>query len=407
MWWKLPASLLLLSAFRAGSVMGANEDLLLTSLEQMEMELAVSRLFPRSNLSSEARQQILHHYAPLVRLHPRDRWRPADPHVLYHASRRLEDEEGDGDEDDTDNFMYRRELGGTLFVPDHLREGLEVTGDAEIKGAKLAAQVVQNGYGNRTYLQYWTFFPVNGCQGFRIGTWDGLRSFVKERTENFEWCKMALHNGDWEHITIQLEGVWDGKSIDTVPKIDKVFFSEHSDGLWRPASSVSFVGTHPIAYAAMNSHANYPTSGTHKNNDDGFNFVSRIAPVLTLGAIDWIQIADNCDLQTDLFTYKLPPVMWEKFVQWRTWESGFWDLSERREWPEWAWFKGRWGQPIDQTNFTAPPEGVSARRQLYAGLRTAYRLGVLNKFVRKVDRAPKGPRQHKNWYHLDRPFDPR
>lgn len=43
-------------------------------------------------------------------------------------------------------------VGGTLKVPERYWEGVDVDGD-EVLGVKVTAQVVQWGYGNRTYLQ--------------------------------------------------------------------------------------------------------------------------------------------------------------------------------------------------------------------------------------------------------------
>ncbi|KAJ3045667.1 hypothetical protein HDV00_007793 [Rhizophlyctis rosea] len=382
----------------------------LTKAQQQEAEYVSSRTIPLTNLTYSDRLLLLAHYAPIVRLHPRDPWRPADPEEVFKASEVLTSDEDlelrvqMGGENPKEDAEIPELVDGTLSVPDRLHHGNAVTDDAEVK-ARITAQVVQYGFGNRTYLQYWTYYPVNGCQGFRTGIYDGLRTFVRERAENFEWCNMAYHNGDWEHITIQLEGVWNGLSVDTIPKIDKVFFSQHMDGHWHPAKHLSFHNTHPIIYAALNSHANYPIEGTHKNDDAAFNFVSRITPALTLGAVQRIQLADVCDLDSALYMYDKPDGNWGKFVQWKTWEVGFWDLSSRTQWPGFAWFSGRWGLPVDQTVFLAPPEGVSARMQLYGALKTAKKLGVLKKFVHAHERAPWGPRQHKAWYNLDRPFD--
>ncbi|KAJ3056941.1 hypothetical protein HK097_002319 [Rhizophlyctis rosea] len=413
--------LILLTSTLLTPTLAAHEDLLLTPSQQYEYEYSTSRIIPKTDLSKSQRQVILSHYAPHILLHPRDQWRPADPQAVYEASPRLKkhDLEGlrmQGMADPEDEREDKHGLiGGTLNVPIELQHGNEVRDDAEVR-AKLTAQVVQYGFGNRTYLQYWTYFPVNGCQGFRTGLYDGLRTFVRERQENFEWCNMAYHNGDWEHITIQLSSIWDG-SPTSIPPISKIFLSAHADGQWLPPSSLSFTGkTHPIIYAALNSHANYAQTGTHKNEDKAFNFVSRITPALTLGAVQRIMLADVCDLESDLYTYDVPDGNWGRFVSWRTWEEqkageggdgGIWDLTKREEWPGFAFFRGRWGMPVDQTRFLAPPEGVSARSQLYGALRTAQRLGVLKKFVHPYERAPKGPRQHKNWYNLDRPFDPR
>ncbi|KAJ3283639.1 hypothetical protein HK104_010288 [Borealophlyctis nickersoniae] len=299
-----------------------------------------------------------------------------------------EEEEWDWDVDDGRGEDY-------IVVDDAMLRGVEVNDKAEVVGAGIVGQVVQYGKGNRTYLQM-----------FRIAAWNGLKNFVREPTQNFEWCKMALHHGDWEHITIQLERSYDGGDIEQAPKIDKIFFGQHGGGTWHPSTSLTFHSTHPVSYASLNSHALYPSPGTHKNADDTFSFVSRIAPLLTLGAVQWIQIADVVDLQTDLYTFEGPEVVWGRFITWRTWETVY-DMTGKVEevWDEWMKFQGRWGTMVDQTDVGPPPVGVIARNQLHAAVRTAQSYNLLKNFVRK-DKAPKGPRQHISWYTLDEPKSP-
>ncbi|KAJ3186565.1 hypothetical protein HDU85_007385 [Gaertneriomyces sp. JEL0708] len=341
-----------------------------------------------SNLTDTDRATILRHYAPLVHLHPRDKWRPMDPKEAFERST----------------------VGGagnrTLSIPEDLWEGNEVRGDGSVR-ARIVGQVVQEGFHGKTYLQYWFFYPVNGCQAFRMGIWTGLKTFVREQSESFVWCPMAYHNGDWEHITIQLDTVWHGGS-DPIPPPANVAFSQHSGAEWLPASRVEFTGSHPHVYAALHSHANYATEGTHKNIDDTFAFVSKLAPILTLGAVQWIQITDIADLTSNLFLYREPKgERFQRFITWSTWDEEVHDWTYRAanhgNEEDWALFTGFWGDEVDQSKLLELPSGVTARQQLYSTTTTAQKLGALNKFVHAHEVAPKGPRQHKSWYHLDFP----
>ncbi|KAJ3156261.1 hypothetical protein HDU86_004025 [Geranomyces michiganensis] len=337
-----------------------------------------------ANLSADARRSLLEKHAPALRLHPRDKWRPADPAAVYELSTIKGDNR-------------------TLVMPEESWRGNNVS-DAGTISAKIVGQVVQVGPDAKTYLQYWFFYPVNGCQGFRISIWSGLRSFIQERAENFEWCPMAYHNGDWEHITVQLDGTWSGESIDDTPPVRAIAFSQHAGAEWLPASALTFTETHPHVYAALHSHANYATEGTHKNIDDTFGFVSRISPLLTLGAVSWIQIADVADLGSNLFLSEEPwGQRFQRFVIWNTWDDGIYDWTDKSDWRDYARFSGYWGDEIDQTVIAHPPLGVTAGTQLLATTRGAQWLGVLNKFVKKHEKGPKGPRQHRTWYTLDNP----
>lgn len=184
---------------------------------------------------------------------------------------------------------------------------------------------------------------------------------------------------------MQLTDVWAGGDIDTAPPteavriawagiievpthaLEKIALSQHAGAQWLPAASIRFTGTHPHIYAAFNSHANYAVEGTHKNKDDAFAFVSRISPLLTLGAVQWIQIADVVDLQSDLFTYEEPRgKRYQRFITWRTWDEGIWDWTDRADWGECGRFSGFWGAEVDQTFIDEPPLGVTAGPQLHA-----------------------------------------
>ncbi|KAI8920815.1 hypothetical protein DFJ77DRAFT_522554 [Powellomyces hirtus] len=376
--------LLILTPTPANARVGVSEDERLPDSEVHRLEVATLEYTLNLNLSASARDAILQKYAPLLHLHPRDRWRPADPLKIYELSTIADDNR-------------------TLVVPEEWWHGNKVEPTGNVT-AKVVGQVVQRGPGGRTYLQYWFFYPVNGCQGFRISIWSGLKSFVQERAENFEWCAMAYHNGDWEHITIQLEDSWSGNSIDDTPPVRAIAFSQHAKSEWRWAHDIKFTDTHPHVYAALHSHANYATEGTHKNIDDTFGFVSRISPLLTLGAVSWIQIADVADLTTDLYLYEEPRGRrFQRFVQWDTGADGIYDWTDKSDWRDWARFSGYWGDEIDQTTIRQPPIGVTAGTQLHATTTGAQYMGILNKFVKKHEKGPKGPRQHRTWYTLDSP----
>lgn len=374
--------------------------------------------FQSYNDTLTARQRLLTKFAPRLLLHPRDKWRPADPRDIYNVSDMLET-------DDEDKY---------ISVPFEFLHGNPVDMSKAKVYAPTVGQVIKEGLSKVSYLQYWFYYPVNGCQGFKIGLWTGLNSFIDERTQNFEWCGMAFHYGDWEHITIKLNRLWDG-SIEDIEgvgdnkplEVKWVAFSQHAGSQWVKANKVKFLeDTHPVVYAGMNSHANYPFSGTHKNPDDTFDFVSRISPVLSFGSVQTIQIVDVADLMNDLFLYDEPQDgNVQRFISWDTWNEPVLDITddsiplshahnlikdENGHYPpqyagveDWALFDGSWGDSYDQTLIIPPPVGVQAGKQLHMATTAAEKLGILNKFVRKNEMGPKGPRSHRVYYTLDYP----
>ncbi|RKO87053.1 hypothetical protein BDK51DRAFT_45429 [Blyttiomyces helicus] len=366
-------------------------------------------------LSPADRAALLAHYAPIVYLHPQDRWRPQDPALVYEKCPRSTDTDKHGVEE------------AIIAVPREWEYGVPVEDDASVR-APVSGRVLFGAERVEVDEDDEEMELTDATTG-KGKSRKGRPISAEEQTRVYLQVKVLSDGRVGEHITVQLSGNWSGGPISTAPSISRVFFSQHSGGQWASRPTLRFEGTHPIGYSAMNSHAMYPTQGTHKNTDAAFSFVSHIAPLLTLGAVQWIQIADIADLTSDLYTYDLPSVVWGKFVAWRTWEEKVWDLTDWDELPPWGRFPGRWGVAYDQTNVTAPPEGVSARGQLHAAVstlcsffygvdgvdayprlnihlplpKTAQNLGLLKKFVRAKDRAPPGPRQHYSWYHLDYP----
>ncbi len=143
-------------------------------------------------------------------------------------------------------------------------------------------------------IQYWLFMPKNGCQGaqfqFRLTGPIKIGNFSQTQ-RTLELCNLAIHEGDWENVTITLNA--DRTAVDTV------YLSAHGDGNWMPASAVDFRGAHPYVYAALNSHALYA-------RDVGFAANATIThPLLdkVLG-IEWFQIGDI--LSTETYTLQDP-----------------------------------------------------------------------------------------------------
>ncbi len=87
-----------------------------------------------------------------------------------------------------------------------------------------------------TVLEYWFFYPLN----------DWRNSLTRPTI----W---QMHEGDWEAVLVGLTS--DGKPI-------SVAASQHGLGVVRTWSRARKVGTtHPVAYAALGSHANYLSPG--------------------------------------------------------------------------------------------------------------------------------------------------
>jgi hypothetical protein len=83
-----------------------------------------------------------------------------------------------------------------------------------------------------TLLRYWIFYEFDDWHSLRNRLWQA-------------------HEGDWESISI-------GLGSDGTPEF--AAYSQHCSGTVRPWSGVQKRGTHPVAYVALGSHANYFTN---------------------------------------------------------------------------------------------------------------------------------------------------
>nr|GMD55460.1 uncharacterized protein LOC109151050 [Ipomoea batatas] len=93
-----------------------------------------------------------------------------------------------------------------------------------------------------TDIALWMFYPFNGP----------ARAKVEFLT--IKLGKIGEHVGDWEHVTLRISN-FNGE-------LKRVYFSEHSRGMWVSASQVEFQnGNKPVVYSSLHGHAAYPAPG--------------------------------------------------------------------------------------------------------------------------------------------------
>jgi VPS62-like protein len=92
--------------------------------------------------------------------------------------------------------------------------------------------------GSRIELQYWLWYP-----------WDVYSPTVPPGEL---W---QVHEGDWESVAV---------IVDLRGRPLAVGYSQHGKGVRRDWVAAPKRTTHPLAYVALGSHANYPTAGTQR-----------------------------------------------------------------------------------------------------------------------------------------------
>ncbi len=144
-----------------------------------------------------------------------------------------------------------------LQIPNNSQEYTTRKGNSNLSELRILMNE-RTGPNGKRYIQYWFFYPYNHlCVGAPFAPY----------INNPACMSIGAHEGDWEHITIELSG--------SLPS--RVFMAAHEDeGRWYDTNevkwsndsgssigSLSSTRTHPIVYSAKGSHASYPRAKTY------------------------------------------------------------------------------------------------------------------------------------------------
>eukprot|EP00250_Pteridium_aquilinum_P015450 c22584_g1_i1 orf=134-1768(-) len=101
-----------------------------------------------------------------------------------------------------------------------------------------------------TDIAMWMYYPFNGA------------ATAKFEVVDLKLGKIGEHVSDWEHVTLRVNNV--------TGKLWKVFFSQHSGGIWLDAANLEYVaGTKFSVYSSKAGHASYPHPGLVLQGDHG------------------------------------------------------------------------------------------------------------------------------------------
>ncbi|RYZ59206.1 MAG: DUF946 domain-containing protein [Proteobacteria bacterium] len=210
----------------------------------------VSSVAPHDSKSSNL-NEIAARFAPVIHLHPQELYFPMDPEAFLVRSESTRNED-----------FYRS-------TRRDFREG---------KQGRTVVNISEDG----RQIQYWLFYAKNGCQGgkvrFRVQGPIKLGN-IGEMTKTLELCNIAIHEGDWENVTLRLNS--------DLSAVESVYLSSHGLGNWLPASAIDFRNGRPYVYSALNSHAFYA-------RDIGFHADTTISHDMLDGVlgVEWFQIGD-------------------------------------------------------------------------------------------------------------------
>jgi hypothetical protein len=165
-----------------------------------------------------------------------------------------------------------------LEIDESLRAG-------HLQRAKTYVRVLPTG-DSQLDLQFWFFSPYNGPVKGKATLTPPVASPTYYYPDT-----VGRHTGDWEFVALRFARGDSGQGW----SLERLFLSQHGGGEWIDAASddIAFDGTHPVIYAAKDSHAHYATIGEHPFQRVLDQPIGQIAPsvVLTL-TVDLIDLAD-------------------------------------------------------------------------------------------------------------------
>jgi hypothetical protein len=200
---------------------------------------------------ARARRNPVPLYAPLVYLHPDERFKPMSAAAFikqsslrwHHEGRRDHEEEKQGkiDAEKLGNGGYRHRgyRSDERIAPRHNKradgEGFFLDAARDTHFGQGTSAPVYYVYWPKHYIIYWFFYAYN----------DG-------------WSPFGNHVGDWENITVQLD-----KTKNIARRVAYYAHGDVSEDLeWKDVPKYRNT-SHPIVYSAIGSHASYHKAGLH------------------------------------------------------------------------------------------------------------------------------------------------
>lgn len=304
-------------------------------------------------------EQMVKDFGPIIRLHPDDNYVMDGPEETLDESAYLTWGHVQN-ESDYDNFTYwisGRVKTSSDFLMADVESQVETDpgfGDANFRhwldldlgptSGPPANLLLQAGDMSRarafvrvrrwdhlfTELQFWFFYPYNGPGKWRLQIGNIDTQYVYMTTA-------GRHFGDWEQVTLRV--------ANNPLRLALVNLSRHDFSQWLTSSQfgihLQFDGTHPLVYAARDSHAHYPNAGTQ--------YYKRVTHrSFGLGHID-VDLMDLTAGGGPEFESYLPGKYVIVATEMVPDANG--DEQERVVDPEWLNFEGRWGQ-YERLRFT-------------------------------------------------------
>ncbi|KAH7430574.1 hypothetical protein KP509_08G004500 [Ceratopteris richardii] len=202
--------------------------------------------FSLSGMPSQAQlNSLIKEYGPIIYLHPSEKYFPCsvswffDKNVLLYSAgqntpTRISTDGSNLPQGGSDDDEYWIDLpnDGTA---DEVKAGSLSNAKVYIHAKPMFGAVF-------TDVAFWFFYAFNGS------------ATAKLELVNLSLGKIGEHVCDWEHVTLRISNL--------TGKLSKVFFSQHSSGVWVNAADLEYAeGNRFIVYSSKSGHASYPHPG--------------------------------------------------------------------------------------------------------------------------------------------------
>jgi hypothetical protein len=176
-------------------------------------------------------------HKPILYFHPNESFFPSSPdYYLQHCS--IVDSDNTvliSKPSQTELYdLFRKNRDARMVLNSDSDERVKL-GDSTMQSSIYA--YVQNFESDKIHITYVFFYPYNG--------WYDVLGLAK----------VGYHNADIEQFTVELDRETESPL--------RYFYASHGHGSWHDADTVSFEGSHPVAYAAIHGHGLYSKPGVY------------------------------------------------------------------------------------------------------------------------------------------------
>lgn len=230
----------------------------------------------------------------------------------------------------------------------------EMIKKGDLASAKVYIQVKPMLGGTFTDLVIWIYYPFNGPSTAKLGMVD------------VPLGKIGQHVSDWEHVTLRISNL--------SGHLRKVYFAQHSGGMWVNASELEYVhGNNVAVYSSRNGHASYPHPGLVLQGDKRVGVGIRND---TAQSDNFLETANNYEIVSAKYLHAL-------------------GADGAQSEPTWLHYACEWGPKV-QYDRRAELDKVLQRlpRRLRVTLQS-----FINKFPHELsgEEGPTGPMQKNYW----------